>query len=192
MDNKGIEIDMIGYITIGIVGIVVLLMFLVGPFSDTMKKTFCFFYENTLKQTSDFCKAVNRPIESISICQHGCDQTVANREDFARLIAAYAITCWQQQRIQVSNSTVCYNLYVQDSYGLVSEDYMTSIMEKEGGCDVLENSMVVSPTGQLVPYAGNCGQNDNIVWQVSGNVLNDQQLILIKYDTNQNKIVIIA
>ena len=32
--HKGLELDMMGYLTIGIVGIIVLLLFLVGPFSD--------------------------------------------------------------------------------------------------------------------------------------------------------------
>jgi hypothetical protein len=192
LGSKGIELDMMGYLTIGIVGIIVLLMFLVGPFSNAMKKTFCFFYETTLKQTSDFCKGFNQPPLSVSVCKQGCQQSAENREELARLIAAYAITCWNDQRTKVFNSTICTSLFVQDTYGTITEDYITGIMEKEGGCDILENSMVVNPNGQLVNYSGNCGGNDNIVWQVSGNVITDQQLILIKYDTDQNKIVIIA
>ena len=191
-DHKGLELDMMGYLTIGIVGIIVLLLFLVGPFSDTMKKTFCFFYQNTLKQTSDFCKGVFKPPESQSVCRQGCDIDAENKEEFARLIAALAIKCWQEQRVKVSNSTICSNLFVEDSYGTVTESYITQIMENEHGCDVLENSKVVNAVGNLVDYAGNCGENDNIVWQVSGNVISDQRLILIKYDTDQNKIVIIA
>ncbi|MFH0711013.1 MAG: hypothetical protein V1944_00375 [Candidatus Aenigmatarchaeota archaeon] len=192
LGRKGLELDMMGYLIVGLVGIIVLLMFLIGPFSSSMKKTFCFFYENTLKQTSDFCKGINVPVQSISVCRQGCDQAAESREEFARWIAAYAISCWKEQRVKISNSTVCYTLYVEDSYGSVAEDYITSIMEKEGGCEVLENSVVITPTGQPVDYSGNCGQNDNIIWQVSGNAITDQQLILIKYDTNENKIVIIA
>ena len=192
LGHKGLELNTIGYLTVGIVGIIVLLMFLVGPFSDTMKKTFCYFYENTLKQTSDLCKGLNKPVTSISICRQGCDKSAENKEEFARLIAAFAISCWQGQRIKVTNSTVCYSLFVEDSFGPVTESYMTQIIERENGCDVLENSKIINATGQLSDYSGNCGGSDNIVWQVSGNVINDQRLILIKYDTVQNKIVIIA
>jgi len=192
LGHKGLELNTIGYLTVGLVSIIVLLMFLVGPFSDTMKKTFCFFYVNTLKQTSDFCKAVTTSGKPITICKQGCDESAENKEEFARLIAAFAISCWQEQRVKVANSTICYTLYPQDSYGIVNEYHITYLMEKEGGCDVLENSKVVNSKGQSVEYDGNCGVNDNILWQVSGNVIKDQQLILIKYDTFQNKIVIIA
>lgn len=191
--SKGIAIDLIAYIAVGIVGIGVLLYFIQGPLSTLTRRTFCFFYENLLKQKSDYCTTPPVATEDIYICESmkpNCDQAAKTQDDMARLIAAYAIVCWQNMNIKVTNTVLCYNLYLETHPGPITEEDMTKIMEKEKGCNILENSKVVNTDGNLVDYSGNCGTHDNIILDVSNNLIYNQQLILIWYDTNLNKIII--
>ncbi len=191
--SKGIAIDMIAYLVIGLVGIGILLYFIQGPLSSLAKNTFCFFYENLLKQTSDFCKSQTVAMSRITICERmkpDCDQAAKTQDDLARIIAAYAITCWQDMQIRVSKNVVCYEIWLETHPGQITEEDMTKIMEKEKGCNILENSKVVDSNGNLIDYPGKCGVRDNIVWDVSGNMIQNQNLILIKYDTDLNKIII--
>jgi hypothetical protein len=113
-------------------------------------------------------------------------------DEIANYIAAYSILCWQEANVKVTKNTVCYQIILQTHPQSIDEDFFTYNMEKGNGCDILENSRVILPDGKEVDYDGYCGTHDNIVWDVSNNVIKEQSLILIKYDTKLNKIVISA
>jgi len=184
---KGIDLplNLIGYMIIGIIGIMVLLLFLQGPLQSLLKNTFCYFYQNVLKQTSGFC---SKPIDQTNFVDVSADTP----EELARNIAAYAITCWSKRSPEITKDIVCYNLFLKQNPGKVSELFMTQIMEREGGCQTISNSIVVDANGNSIPYPGNCGNEDDIVWDVSGNVIDQQSLVIIKYDLSLGKIVIKA
>ena len=186
--SKGIEINVMAYLLIGIIGVLLLLIFIYGPLNMLIKNGFCYFYQGMLGQRSDFCEQPPHIPESIDI-------SPGTQKELAREIAAYSIVCWQEKRLAVTESIVCYKLWINKHPGNVTEQDVTKIMEAENGCNALENSKVVNETGSIVPYKGFCGYEDSIQWDVdksSGFVIGRQSLIEIKYDNNKNKIVIKA
>jgi len=185
LGNKGLEIDIMGYLLIGIIGIIILLVFVSGPLTTLLRGTFCYFYTNVLQQKSEYCKVIQTGPEFQTISPN-------SQDELARNIAAYSIRCWQDERPIVKKQITCFNLNLQKHPGAVYEFNVTKIMEKEGGCSILENSHIISENGKLVSYSGNCGSADNIVWQVSENAITDQQLILIIYDAISDRIIVQA
>ncbi len=185
MLDKGLELDIIGYLIIGIIGIAILLLFVSGPLNSLLRGTFCYFYTNVLQQKSDYCKATQTGPQFVKI-------SATTSLDLARYIAAYSIKCWQDERPIVKKQITCFNLILDKNLGTVSEYNITKIMETEGGCSILENSQIVDENGKLVSYPGNCGSQNNLFWQVSGNLITDQQLILIIYDAALDKIIVQA
>jgi hypothetical protein len=181
--KKGIAIDILGIIVIGIAGVLILLLFVQGPLSSLLKGTFCYFYQNVLQQKSEFCK---KPLDQPEYVTMSTD----TQEELARNIAAYSIICWKNVAPTIRKDIVCYNLLLDKHPGKVTETLMTQIMEREGGCSELENSAVLTEGGASIPYSGNCGTNDQIVWDVSDSVILDQSIVLIKYDMNLGKIVV--
>jgi hypothetical protein len=182
---KGMEINIIGYLIIGIVGIAILLIFVSGPLTTLLRGVFCYFYTTVLQQKSDYCKATQTGPNEIEISAN-------SQDDLARYIAAYAIECWRDERPIISKRITCYNLLLNKHPGPVYEYNVTKIMEDEGGCSILENSRITDQNGQIVAYPGNCGSMDKLDWQVSGNVITDQQLVLIIYDASADKIIVQA
>ena len=183
--SKGLELNIIGYLIIGIVGIIILLLFISGPLTSLLRGTYCYFYTNVLQQKSDYCKVTQTGPGFVTI-------SPTSQDDLARYIAAYAIECWRDERPIVTKQITCFNLNLDTHPGIVYEYNVTEIMEKEGGCAVLENNMIINENGNLIKYPGKCGSADRIVWQVSGNAITDQQLILIIYDTTLDKIIVQA
>ena len=184
--SKAIAIDLIGYIMIGLVAIILLLIFIAGPLKDLSRGTFCFFYVNILQQSADFCPSKSHgPVEeSIS------PQTT---EDYAREIAAKAAAC-HEEKIEPTNFTTCSILNINSFPGKITESDVTRILEKDPGnaCGIIQNSKVVLENGTVVPYQGNCGGEDDILWDVSNNVLTDQSVVVIRNDIVAKKIVVRA
>jgi len=194
-NRKGLELNLIAYVIITLVGVGVLLLLIGGPVKSFSKSTFCYFYQNILGQTSDFCRPTTRSMQTIVICdtiKEGCDEAVSDGEELGRIIAKYAILCWTNLRAVVRNETACYSLSLDTHPGKVTEYQMTNTMEREHGCELLENSMVKDEQGNIVDYTGDCGIEDQIYWDVSGNVIQDQSLVLIKYDMVNKRIIIKA
>jgi hypothetical protein len=183
--SKGIEISLIGYIIIGIVGIGILVLFVSGPLNQMLRGTFCYFYTNVLQQTSDYCKITQTGPEFIDI-------SPSTQTDLARYVAAYAIQCWRDERPIIHKQITCFNLNLNIHPGVVYEYNVTRVMETEGGCSILQNAKIIDENGNSISYPGNCGSEDNLVWQVSGNAITDQQLVLIIYDATADKIIVQA
>jgi hypothetical protein len=183
--SKGMEISLMGYLVIGIIGIAILLVFVSGPLTTLLRGVFCYFYTNVLQQKSDSCTILQKGPEFITVSAN-------SQDDLSRYIAAYAIKCWKDERPIISKKITCFNLLLDKHPGTVYEYDVTTIMEKEGGCSILENSQIVDKDGKTIPYSGNCGGMDNLVWKVSGNAITDQQLVLIIYDPSIDKIVVQA
>jgi len=189
------QLDIIAYFIIAIAGIALLLILLSGPLSSLTKNTFCFFYQKMLHLESYYCKPEVPPSKQVNVCSKAgedCDEVATSAEEVARIIASYAIACWQTERSAATERVQCYNLFLETHPGAVTEMIMTQVMERENACKALENSKVVDDKGVLIDYVGDCGSSDNIAWDVSGNVLSTQTLVSIKYDRTQNKIVIKA
>ena len=127
-------------------------------------------------RNSEMCKPKENIPEQIII-------RPKSSEDLARNIAAYSILCWEKTvKSFKTKNTNCYNLLIEDSpEGLeVDEILLTEILVNEGGCSRLENNDIDE----------NCGKSDQVNWEVDGNSITDQQLILIKYDDSAKQIVV--
>jgi len=188
--SKGLEISIIGMMIIGLVGILILFIFVQGPLTDLMRGTFCYFLTNVLQQKSNYCPTIQAATKTVSVSE----DTVTN---LARKIAAYAIDCWNNYRPIIKKQIACYNLNLDKHPGPVYEYNITKVMEDEGGCSVngLQNAQIVDENGNSVPYPGNCGTADQIDWRVSGTsgyAIKDQGLVLIIYDATIDKIIIQA
>jgi len=189
------QLDIIAYFIIAIAGIALLLILLSGPLSSLTKNVFCFFYQKMLHLESYYCKPEVPISKQVNVCSkaaEGCDEVATTAEEVARIVASYAIACWQTERSTATDSVLCYSIFLETHPGAVTEMIMTQVMEKENACKALENSKVIDDKGNSIDYIGDCGTNDNIVWEVSGNILQTQTLVSIKYDRTQNKIIIRA
>lgn len=180
---KGLAINVIGIMIIALVGVAVLLMFISGSMSSTVKSAFCYF-SNYLDISPDFCENKYEPLKNIKL-------NVDSEEELARQLAAYSILCWKEATKPLKRKDIiCYQIFLTKPVGKVSEYNLTKLMEAENGCDELQNSVIKDENGMKVDYPGYCGDRNEIEWDVSGNVIDNQTLILIKYNTERNQIVI--
>jgi hypothetical protein len=182
---KGLEIETIFIILITLISISLLFMFVSGPLQDLGKNVFCFFYQNVLQQKHELCEASGISIETKKI-------SPSTREELARYIAAYSIACWQNAKFEKGEATMCFSIELEKNPGEITEYDITKIMEDEGGCKILENSIIKDINGNEISYSGNCGDEDQIYWDVYGNFIKDQKLITILYNKTENKIIIKA
>jgi len=182
---KGLEIEAIFVIVIVLISISLLILFVSGPLQDLGRDVFCFFYQNVLQQKHEACKPsdISHKTENIS---------PSTREELARYIAAYSIACWQKARFEKGEYVTCFSLVLEKSPGEITEYDVTKIMESEEGCKILENSIIKDRNGNEISYNGSCGDEDQIDWNVYGNYIKDQKLILIQYNKKSNKVVINA
>ncbi len=103
-------------------------------------------------------------------------------------IAAYAVACYTSKKSpcpKAGSTAVCYELRLPDGLA-VSEADATKMMERdyESGCLLLPNSMVMTSSG-LQKYAGSCGSEDRLDWQLRGG----ETLVVVEYDTQENNVV---
>jgi hypothetical protein len=181
---KGMTAETIGFVTIALFGIVMLILFISGSLNDLVRNSFCYFYRRFGLGSSDTCKTKDDTPKEVML-------RVESVDDLARSIAAYSILCWKNVvKSLKTRDTICYRLIIQDHPGNVSEFNVTYILETERGCETLENSIIANETGDIIDYPGNCGIDDNLGWEVYGNVIYDQELILIKYSDELKKVVV--
>lgn len=180
---KGLELETIVGVIIALISVTLLIIFASGPLSDLGKGVYCFFYENILHETRRECNTVGIIGEFIKI-----NATI--KDELARNIAAYSILCYNKAKFESKLKTIpCYTLEIEkEIMEAVGEIDVAEIMKKENGCELLENSIVKDNYG--VEKSFNCGNEDNLIWNVSGNVILNQKIILIMYDRSLNKVVI--
>ena len=185
MADKGLAFDTIGYIILGIIGLVILLSFL-GVIQVSARNIFCSAYSN-IAQPPAFCETLNCTGERYELVN-------SDAESFSRDIAAHAITCFTNKAGCLENDVrICYAMRVKNKPSeKIYESNVTKLLEDENGCDVLENAVVIDDAGVPVSYDGNCGINDYIDWRVNDIYIKDQSMILIEYDEINYKVIVKA
>ncbi|MEM5812853.1 MAG: hypothetical protein QXG39_09615 [Candidatus Aenigmatarchaeota archaeon] len=180
---KGLELETIVGIIIALVSITLLIIFASGPLSDLGRNVYCFFYEKVLHETRKECKDIGVIGEFVKI-------NTTRSEEIARIIAAYSILCYNKAKFESKLQTIpCYTLEIENRpTEAIAEIDIAEIMKKEGGCDLLENSIVKDKYG--IEKSFDCGDEDNLIWNVSGNVIFDQKIVLIMFDRALNKIIV--
>ncbi len=186
LNKKGLAFETIGIITIGFVSLFVLLSFL-GVINLSVSRIFCSFY-SSIADPPAFCEMTTCSSERYRM-------TDSDTESFTREIAAHAITCYQHKAgcLQEDNVRLCYALLVDEHPNEnIYESNVTKLLEDEGGCDVLENNLIIDESGNPVPYDGNCGIHDTIEWDVKDSFIKDQPLILIEYNEVSDTVMVKA
>lgn len=180
---KGLELETIVGIIIALVSVTLLIIFASGPLSDLGRNVYCFFYEKVLHETKKECDISGISGEFVKI-------NASISEELARYIAVYSILCYNKAKFESKMRNIpCFTLEIEKQpRGIVREIDVANIMKKEGGCDLLENSIVKNEDGTEISF--DCGDEDNLIWNVSNNVILDQKIILIIYDRTLNKVVV--
>jgi len=186
MANKGLAFETIGYIILGVIGLVILLSFL-GVIQISARNIFCSAYSN-IAEPPAFCEALNCTGERYELVN-------SDPESFSRDIAAHAVTCFTNKAgcLGENDVRICYAMRVKNKPAEKIYEYnVTKLLEDEKGCDVLENDIIISETGLPISYPGNCGVNDFIDWRVKDIFIKGQSMILIEYDEANYRVVIKA
>lgn len=175
---KGIALDSVFALIVAVGSLIVL----ISLFSTSIKPAGEWLYCNVyFKFTSifshasppDFCKPEEKP-EVIEVNE------TRNRE-FSRLLLSYIISCWQSAEVKgLYKDHACYELRLKNKVDDVTEKNVTDVLIQEDGCVSIENS----------DYG--CGEKNSILWEVSGEVINSQSLILIRYNAANDAVEVIG
>ena len=173
---KGIALETIGFMLIGLFGVFLLIMFVSGSLGDLTRNVFCYFYQKVFSKDTEMCESIETTPKQAVI-------KTRSSEELARWIAVYSIDCWEKATKSLkTKDTNCYSLSIEGGPFAppVSEETVTDILLNEGGCGKLQNSDINN----------DCGEKDQLGWEVSENIITTQKLILIKYDDTDKQIVV--
>jgi hypothetical protein len=99
----------------------------------------------------------------------------------SRMILAYIIACWNEAELKGLNKDhPCYEIHLKNKVDDVTEANVTRVLIEEDGCKSIENS----------DYG--CGALDQILWRVDGEIIRNQETILIRYSSKENGIEVIG
>lgn len=175
---KGLALETIIGLLIAMAGVLVFLS-LVGYFRFSSTKIYCDLYS---KIATIFSRQATLPQE----CERKISFVVEeiNESDsvlFSRILLGYIISCWKKVDIsEVKDSYPCYELHLLKEVNNVSEKNVTDILIREDGCISIENS----------DY--NCGERDQIIWEIKDGLINKQKVLLIEYDADKDAIRVIG
>lgn len=180
---KGLAFSIIVSVIIAITGVSLLLLMISGDFQESVKKIYCDTYikisqalpsgEEGTPSVPKFC-SFESDLKEEEIKEN-------NNTIVSRVILAHIITCWKKSEITgIDKSVPCYELRMSGDVDGVTEKNVTDILIKEDHCESIENSDF------------NCGTKDQIVWEVYDKIIDDEKIVLIRYDANLKAIEVIA
>lgn len=189
VNKKGLAFSVLVAIIVAIAGVSLLLLTVTGVLPDVSRQAYCRAYTGVVSilpspeegepRIPSYCLfEAETESEKVSTT----DSTIA-----ARKLAASSIACWEKvKRFGIDRNYTCFELSFENGIPEVYEKNVTEIMEEEGGCRYLENSKYVDKNGNLKD-SEKCGSRNRIKWNVEGNVLKKQTLILIEYKQTKNE-----
>jgi hypothetical protein len=96
-------------------------------------------------------------------------------------LLAHIIACWDNAEIKgIYKSHPCYELRLSGHVENVTEGNVTNILIKEDHCKSIENS----------DYG--CGAKNQILWNIDGDIINNQTIVLIEYNVSSEAILVIG
>jgi len=179
---RGMAVRTIGFLIIAIFSLGLILSLMTG-FINPAPMT-CFVYKaftagNPDMELPGYCRE-----ESCVLSR----ATINASQDEATHLAAYAVLCYTSKKSpcpKANGTAVCYELRIPGGLYATEED-VTRVMERdyESGCMLLPNNMIATSSG-LQSYAGTCGSEDKLDWQMHGG----ESLVVVEYDTERNEVV---
>lgn len=186
MRNGEITINVIMVMFISIVSIGLLL----GLFSTKLPsfaksiycKTFFFIHSSTfmpksVRQDQSYCNS-QQALETVIL---------SNETTLNVTLIGYMTACWEKGEFGKYNENIlCYELTVGprvETPTEVTEKEITKILAKNKICDMFANNDFESDIEPL-----ECGDSDDIMWDLFGDEVRENQNILVEYIDNQIKI----
>ncbi len=185
---KGITLSIIGYTIIAIVGVALLILLVNTNTRGMLVSIYCKTYSGILfllphQEINEGLPEVCKPKEKIETVELTTNET--HNVSFA--IAAYSIACMEKvKKLGIAKNYTCYQIFLKTPT-YVSEDDVTDILISQNACRYLENSEIDASGATR-----NCGERNQLVWKIEGDIIKDQKLILIKYIVNRNSIEVIG
>ncbi|MBN2094662.1 MAG: hypothetical protein JW727_01310 [Candidatus Aenigmarchaeota archaeon] len=125
-----------------------------------------------------------------SLDQCGLKHTSARQElqyplDDATLLQ-YAEECWENNDEGMGGMTyTCYELFVWEVSGTITEETFTSLLEERGLCDTIPNNFLdVEKSGT------DCGASNRLLWKI-GDISGEEVTIIVKYNAFDHRLEII-
>lgn len=175
--------NLVGTMVVALAGIGILIMFVTGTLQSSVEDGFCYL-ANGIGMEVDSCP---KPSDA----RHVEELEPYDTEELAIDVAARILDCWMEAVKPLDKQdVVCYEIFLNHHPGPVTEEDVTKILEAEGGCEIIQNVMVVNSDGEEVEFSGDCGENDEIDWQIYDAVIEEESLIRIEYDVTENRIVV--
>lgn len=180
---KGLALNVIWGLIIAIASVLLFLSLVTGTLRDAGNWFYCNLYIKILNFFSgqgtmsipDICKQLD--------VNHAKIERIDDKENeiFSRKLLAFIIECWNDAEVrEVYKTHPCYELRIPGNVQNVYERNITDILIGENHCQSIENS----------DYG--CGARDQIIWNVEGNVINRQKILLIEYNGTAQAVEVIG
>ena len=104
-----------------------------------------------------------------------------NNRIVSRILLAYIISCWREAELKgLNRDHSCYEIHFKWSVDNVTEFNVTKVLIEEDRCKSIENA----------DYG--CGAQNQILWNVEGEIIRDQKIILIRYNSKYDAIEVVG
>jgi len=178
---KGLALETIVAAIIAIAGVIIFLH-LIGAFKNTSNWLYCNVFIKI--QSLFFGQKFSIP----NVCKDYIKEEVRVEEIseidnriVSRMLLAYIISCWNEAELKGLNKDhPCYEIHFKWNVNNVTEFNVTKVLIEEDGCKSIENA----------DYG--CGTQDQILWNVDGEVIRDQKIILIRYNSKYDAIEVVG
>ncbi|MCK4429023.1 MAG: hypothetical protein KAU95_01505 [Candidatus Aenigmarchaeota archaeon] len=175
--NKGIALNYIIALVIAVTGVITFISLITGSLHGTTTAIYC----NTYVKLVNMVPSSEGPLIP-EVCRekgpvHSESLEGSDNKKVSRKLLSYIISCWNNVDIShIEGNYTCYQLRLSGNIDDVTEENVSALLIIEDHCESIENS----------DYG--CGAKDQIIWDVSGDVLNTQKILLIMYDGEKEAI----
>ena len=160
---KGLALNVVWGLIIGIVSLLVFLSLVTGTFKNTANWFYCDIYIKVINFFSGSGMA-SIPDQCKDVARTHVKKAIVDDEDnkiFSRKLLSYIIACWNEAELKgLYESHPCYELQLSGNVEDVSEYNVTNILIKEDQCKSIENS----DYNEIFEF--NCGEKNQIIWFV--------------------------
>lgn len=180
---KGLALEVVWGLIIAIAGVLLFLSLVTGTFKTASNWFYCNIYVKVINFFGGYKTASVPEICKQTITGYLKKEVVSDTDNkiFSRKLLAYIIACWNEAEVKgLYKSHPCYELKISGMVENVSEQNVSYILIKEDRCRSIENS----------DYG--CGVKNQILWSVEGGVINNQTILLIRYNGEKDAVEVIG